>query len=215
VTLMQSTRLPAHIYYANMADARERDPIVDPADANRATVPLGRGFALWQRMNAGAQLVWVDDAEGRPRALTPKQAQVLAMALEMIEGVGLTMREMAGALHVAPSTVSRALTKLAAWGLIAYHVGRGRWAGLVIFRRAKDDGMERFRKAAQARVRRWSEAAQRRISRLFVNVAPYVIEEGRGYDSLTSYVLDTNTHKSATLTAQPFTAEELRSVGIV
>ncbi len=202
-------------YYAAMADKRERDPIVDPADQNRATVPLGRGFALWQRMNAGAQLVWVDDMDGNPRALTPKQAMVLAAALEMIDGVGLTMRELAKSLSVAPSTVSRALTKLQAWGLIAFVVGRGRWAGLVIFRRRKDDGMDRFRQAAKARVRRWSEAAQRRISRLIVNVAPYSFDR-KGYDSLTQWSLaTTHTHMDATLTAQPFSDEELRDAGII
>jgi len=202
-----------------MADALERDPI-QGTNVNRATVPMGRGFALWQRMNAGAQLVWVDDAEGHPRALTPKQAQVLAMALEMASGVGMTMREIASSLHVAPSTVSRALTKLAAWGLIAYFVGRGRFAGLVIFKRTKDDGFDRVRKAAKARVQRWSEAARRRISRLEINVASYILEGGRGYDSLTSYALTTDTYKDATLAAQrsvtqPWTVEELRDAGII
>ncbi len=208
---------PNAIYiYAAMADKGERDPIVDPADQNRATVPLGRGFALWQRMNPGEQLVWVDDAEGRPRALTPKQAMVLAMALEMVDGIGLTMRYMASALNVAPSTVSRALTKLAAFGLICYVVGRGRWAGLVVFRRTPNDGLDRFRKAAQARVRRWSEAVQRRLSRLQINVAPYSLER-KGYDSLTKYALSiTTTTKGATLTAQlPWTVEELRDAGII
>jgi DNA-binding transcriptional regulator YhcF (GntR family) len=214
VTPTPSTRLPAHIYYAIMADARERDPIQDGATANRATVPMGRGFALWQRMNPDAHLVWVDDMEGRPRALTPKQAMVLAAALEMAHGAkGMTMRDMAKALQLAPSTVSRALTKLQAWGLIAYMVGRGRFAGLVIFRRAKDDGMDRFRKAAQARVRRWKEAASERVSRLWVNVAPYIMEErGRGYRG--HYYLSTS--KGATLTAQrPWTPEELREAGII
>jgi len=203
-----------------LADKMERDPIVDPSQSNRATVPMGRGFALWQRFNQGQQLVWVDDAEGHPRALTPKQALVLAAALDMEHGTGMTMRDLAKSLSVAPSTVSRALTKLMAWGLIAYVVGRGRWAGLVIFRRTKDDGLERFRKAAKARVQRWSEAARRRISRLEINVASYILEGGRGYDSLTSYALSTNTYKDATLTAQrspaqPWTVEELRDAGII
>ncbi len=210
MTQTPSTRLPAHIYYSIMADQRERDPIVDPASATRATVPLGRGFALWQRMNSGAQLVWVDDAEGRPRALTPKQAQVLALALEMIDGVGYTMREMGAVLRVAPSTISRALTKLAAWGLIAYVVGRGRWAGLVIFRRSSGDGMDRFRQAAKARVQRWKLAAQERVSRLWINVAPYIYEEGRGSYKAHYYQSLVTTNKDATLTAQPFTPEEIR-----
>jgi len=196
------------------ADQYERDPIV--MGSNRATVPLGRGFALWQRMNAGQQLVWVDDAEGTPRALTPRQAKVLSLALEMIEGQGMTMRAMATALQVAPSTVSRALTKLASWGLIAYVVGRGRWAGLVIFRRAKDDGLDRFRKAAQARVRRWSEAVRRRLSRLEINVAPIALEGDRGLDSLYYWSTQVTNYKGATLTTQrPWTVEELREGGII
>ena len=95
MTPTPSTRLPAHIFYAIMADAQERDPIQGGETVNRATVPMGRGFALWQRMNPDAHLVWVDDMEGRPRAVTPKQAMVLAMALEMASGSkGMTMRQM-------------------------------------------------------------------------------------------------------------------------
>ena len=198
MTSTQSTRLPAHIYYANMADEQERDPI-QGGTVTRATVPMGRGFALWRRINPGLDLVYVDDAEGRPRALTPKQYAVLSLALEMIEGTGMTMRDMALVLEVAPSTVSRALTKLVAWGLIAYLVGRGRYAGLVIFRRAKDDGFDRLRKAAKQRVWRWSQYAASRISRLKINVASiYSLKEieASGYLSVYGYVMD------ATLTEQ-------------
>ena len=201
----QST-LPRERIYSDMADAMERDPIV--TSSNRATVPMGRGFALWQRMNAGEHLVWVDDADGRPRALTPKQAQVLALALELIDGPALTMRDMAQRLQVAPSTVSRALTKLMSFGLIAYVVGRGRWAGLVIWRRVKGDGLERFRASAKARVRRWSEAAQRRLSRLEINVASYFLGGREGYLQARS---TSTTTKGATLTAQrSWTPEDMR-----
>ncbi len=217
MTQMQSTRLPAHIYYAIMADKKERDPIQGGDNVSRATVPNGRGFGLWQRMNAGVNLVWIDDAEGRPRALTPKQYAVLVMALEMIEGTARhTMRDMAAVLKVAPSTISRALTKLASWGLIAYDVGRGRFAGLVIFRRFANDGMDDFRKSARARVQRWKEAAERRVSRLWINVASYIHEkEGSSYKG--HYYLATSTlTKGATLTAQrPWTPEELREAGII
>ena len=187
MTQMPSTRRPVDTYFAIMADGLDRDPVV--TNVNRATVPLGRGFRSWQRCNPTLQLVWVDDADGTPRALTPKQAQVLALALEMIDGVGLTMRAMAETLRVAPSTVSRALTKLASWGLIAYVVGRGRFAGLVIFRRAKGDGMERFREAAKARVRRWSQAVAERISRTKFNVASRTLEGRKGVDSLHYYFI--------------------------
>ena len=217
MTQTPSTRLPAHIYYAIMADSRERDPIVDPASATRATVPLGRGFALWQRMNPKEQLVWVDDAEGRPRALTPKQALVISFARSNVDGRMYTMRAMAALLGVNVSTVSRSLAKAQAWGLLVYVVGKGRFAGLVIMRYVRDHGfLDAKRKAARERVARWKLAAEARISRLWINVAPYVLEEKRGYDSLTSHVLSLTTTKDATLTAQrPWTVQELRDSGII
>jgi DNA-binding MarR family transcriptional regulator len=219
VTQMQSTRLPAHIFYAIEADRMERNPVQAPDANGRATVPMGRGFALWQRMNAGAHLVWIDDQDGKPRAITPKQAQVLALALELIgKGRGVTMRDMAQTLRMAPSTISRALTKLQSFGVIGVIVGRGRYAGLVIFRTVKGDGMERFAQAAKARVRRWSEAVRRRISRLEVNVAPYILDRERGVDSLYYYLYSLDTSKSATLTAQlkkDWTPQELREAGII
>jgi DNA-binding transcriptional ArsR family regulator len=203
-------------HYADLADKEEgRDHRV--TDKYRDTIVVSEGAfgRAWLKFNPGVPLVYVDDAEGHPRALTPKQYMVLVAALEMIDGIGITMRALAAQLEVAPSTVSRALTKLAAWGLIGYVCGRGRWAGLVIFRRAKDDGLDRFRQAAKARVRRWSEAAQRRISRLWINVAPYALDE-RGYHNPYYFnIVTSSTYKSATLTAQPFSVEELRDAGII
>lgn len=188
----------------------ERDPIV--SFSNRATVPLGRGFR-WQRFHLSETLVWVDDAEGIPRALTPKQYAVLVMALGMIDREMMTMRDMAARLSVAPSTVSRALTKLQAWGLIRVIVGRGRWAGLVILKAVKSDGFAGLRKAAKERIRRWYQASQRRLSRLAANVAPYLSEEGVRVSEIHNLVIDS---KDATLTAQrKWTPEELRSVGIL
>ena len=211
MTPRPSTQLPAHIYYGIIADHESRDPV--QSVLNRATVPMGRGFALWQRMNAGVDLVWVDDMEGRARALTPKQAQVASLAMSMVDGEMMTMRDMAKELQVAPSTVSRALTRLAAWGILAYVVGRGRWAGLVIMRRVKGDNLGRFRDAALARLRGWRLAAERRLSRLERNVAPYLHERlvGREVDSLYYYLVTTS--KSATLTAQlPWTAADMAEI---
>ena len=217
-TPMQSTRLPAHIFYAIAADKMDRDPVQESGVNGRATVPMGRGFALWQRMNPGANLIYVDDMEGRPRALTPRQVEVLALALEMVDGAMLTMRGMATRLGVSASTVSRALAKLQAWGILRVVVGRGRFAGLVIFRAVKGDGRDRFRDAAKARVRRWSEAVRRRLSRLEFNVAPYILEKERGVDSLYYYLCSLDTSKGATLTAQlsrQWTPQELREAGII
>jgi DNA-binding MarR family transcriptional regulator len=122
------------------------------------------------------------------------------------------MREMAAMLHVAPSTVSRALVKLAAWGLIAYVSMRGRYAATVIVLRSVGDGRDRFRQAAKARVRRWSEAANRRVSRLWANVAPYILdgEGGSGNEYRDHYYQGIT--KGATLTAQPFSAEDVAGI---
>jgi hypothetical protein len=204
-------------YYAAMADKMERDPIQDGATANRATVPMGRGFALWQRMNPGSQLVWVDDFEGRPRALTPKQALVISFARSMVDGHMLTMRAMAVELGVNVSTVSRALQRAQAWGLLVYIVGKGRFAGLVIVRYVRDGGfLDSQRKAARERVARWKKAAEARVSRLWVNVAPYILD--RESEVPTSY-RDSyyySLSKGATLTAQlTWTPEELREAGII
>jgi hypothetical protein len=213
VTPTQSIHHRALIYGAAY-DALQRDPVVDPAQQNRATVPLGRGFALWQRMNAGVQMVPIEDAEGRQRWVTPKQARVICLAQSMVDGPMLTMRAMAAQLGVNVSTVSRALARAQAGGVLVYIVGKGRFAGLVIVRYVRDGGyLDAKRKAAKARVRRWYEAAQRRISRLQFNVAPYALEVGSS--SIRDYYLTTK-YMDATLTAQrPWTPEELREAGII
>ena len=203
--------------YAAQADKEEgRDHDVRNAYAGRIVPSEGAFGRAWVRFNPDVKLVYVDDAEGRPRALTPKQYEVLKLALEMIKGTGMTMREMAQRLEVSPSTVSRALTKLQSFGIIRVIVGRGRWAGLVILRAAQNDGMERFRKAAKERVRRWKEAADKRVSRLWINVAPY-IQRGEGNDYVSQWEVSLlTTNKGATLTAQrPWTPEELREAGII
>ena len=196
--------------YGEAYEARQRDPVVDIA--NRASVANGR-MSRWERFNRGVELVYINDMEGNPRAITPKQRSVLDLALSCIDGEMLTMREMAVRLGMAASTVSRTLAKLQAWGVLAYIVGRGRWAGLVIMRRAKGDPYDYLRRAAKERVKRWYEAAQRRLSRLAFNVAPYINEEGR---RVLTDPLSTTSSKGATLTAQrSWTPDELRSVGIL
>ena len=197
--------------YVAQYEARQRDPVIDRI--NRASVANGR-MNRWQRFNREQRLVYVDDAEGTPRALTPRQVQVLSLAQSMVDGPMLTMTAMAASLGVSVSTVSRALAKLQAWGLLVYIVGKGRFAGLVIMRYVRDRGyMDAKRKAAKARVRRWYEASQERISRLYLNVAPYV--HGRGSDSLRDAILTTK-YMDATLTVQrSWTPEELREAGII
>jgi len=195
--------------YGRMADDMDRDPIV--TTTNRATVPMGRGFAMWRRFNYAAELVSVHDDAGREWFLTPKQAKVYDLAKTFVDNGTTRMRHMATELGMSPSTVSRALWKLQAIGLIAFIVGRGRYAGLIIVKRAANDGLERFRTAAKAKIREWRLAAERRVSRLKINVASYYswkdVEE-HGYGDVYVDVM------SATL-KKPWTPEELRDAGII
>lgn len=155
--------------YGDIADRMERDPISE--DLGRATVPMGRGFALWRRFNPMGELVYVETIEGKSVALTRKQADVLDLARTYIDNGSVTMREMAEVLKVAPSTIYRALVKLASYGLIGYLTGRGRWNRTIIFSRGKNDGLDRFAKVAKDKLRQWSQAAERRVSRLAAVVA--------------------------------------------
>ncbi len=112
----------------------------------------------------------------------------------------ITMSAMAASLGVNVSTVSRALAKAQAWGLLVYIAGRGRFAGLAITRYVKGDGFHKAkREIAKARVRRWSEAVQRRVSRLQINLAPYLHEKERGVDSLYYYLTSITSTKGARL----------------
>lgn len=193
-------------YYLSLYERSQRDPVSE--DIGRATVPMGRGFNAWRRFHPGEELVYVDDAEGRPRGLTPKQYAVLTLALSMVDRQTHTMREMASELGVSTSTVSRALARLSAWGILAYIVGRGRYAGLVIIRRAKGDGWEHLRRAAKARVEGWRKAAEERVSRLIRNVALYhPFEEWERHGLGHVYVDGMN----ATLT-KPWTVDDLEGL---
>ncbi len=198
-------------HYAKMADEIEGRSFHDikVAYGDRLTLSEGATGRAWLKFNPGKQLIYVDDAEGHPRGLTPKQYAVLVIVFDTIKaGAYPTMRALSQQLECAPSTVSRAMTKLAAWGLIRYIVGRGRYAGMLIFRAMPNDGLDRLRAVAKAKLRRWYLASQERISRLRFNVAPRE-PLTRGEVSLPTITV------GATLTAQPFSVQDLRDVGII
>lgn len=198
-------------HYAAMADKMARDPI--SIDQGRATVPMGRGFKLWLRFNKGADLVWVTTLDGRQVALTPKQAQVYDLARTYIDKDMVTMRLLSDELQVAPSTVYRALVKLASWGLIGYITGRGRYGGTLLFSRGKNDGLDRFAKAAKAKLNEWRLAAEARILRTKERVAPYLIERKRGQELDSLYYYLTTISKDATMVLQrPWTAEDMAEI---
>lgn len=197
--------------YGGIADKMERDPY-GPDGGGRATVVNGRGFR-WQRFHSAEELLWVTTIDGRMVGLTPWQAKVYDLARTYVDRGTTSMRSMALILGCAPSTVSRALVKLMSWGLLGYMTGRGRYYGMLVFSMHKGDGLDRFRQVARAKVAQWKKATEARISRLWVNVAPYLLDEGRDTDSLTTAYLHTPIAKVATLKA--WTPEELREAGII
>ena len=200
--------------YGQMADSFERDPI-GPDGSGRAVVVNGRGFR-WQRFNSAESLVWVETIDGRMVGLTPWQLKVYQAAKATVDNGSTSMRALAKTLGCAPSTVSRALVKLMAWGLLGYMTKLGRYSGTIVFTMHKGDGLDRLRRLARDKVKRWKEATDRRVSRLWANVAPYILE-GEGVP-VTYWDTYSNTpiRKGATLKA--WTAEEvqdIRNAGII
>lgn len=111
-------------YYANLADARARGPQLYGGDASIAAL------RCFRRYSPGAH---VDVIEGR--WTTNKQFRVYAIAKRLeVSGEGMTMRAMAIECQVAASTVSRALLKFQAWGLIAVDVTRGKYGGVRVYK---------------------------------------------------------------------------------
>ena len=193
--------------YAQEADRRDRDP-VGPDGTGRAQVVNGRGFKNWRRFHAGEATVWVENNAGQRYELTPNQYRIYRY-VSSCYGTPIQMRSVARRMKLAASTVSRAMVKLASFGLIAYLTGRGRSAVTVVIERVKNDGMDRFRRAAKAKVSSWRIAAERRVSRLQTFVAPYAYE-GRGRDSLTDYLYTLPSVKSATI--RQWTPEDMRDL---
>jgi len=198
------------IVYGDMADKPYRDPIQGEA-INRAVVPMGRGFASWRRFHFGEPLVSVFDDKGREWFLTPKQAAVYDHVRQYIENGHTRIRAIAEALGYAPSTVSRALVKLQAIGLIGVLIGRGCYGGVIIFARAANDGLDAFRTRAKAKLAAWRKAAEARVLRTKRNVATYFSYEevrSHGYEHVYGDVMN------ATLVRE-WSPDELRDAGII
>lgn len=160
-------------HYVEVYERRQRDPILGPTDT-RTDVANGP-MSKWLRFNRNVELVYVTDIDGNMKGLTPKQLTVY-LGVKRLAGTGVrvTQRHLGELLQMAPSSVSRALVKLASFGLIAYQSNRGRYGGTVFLLRRAGDGLEWCRDAAKATVRRWARAANDRISRLRSNVASYL-----------------------------------------
>jgi DNA-binding IclR family transcriptional regulator len=196
-------------HYADMADRIEgRDHDVRVAYGQRLTLSEGATGRAWLKFHPQETLIWVTTPEGKPAWLTRTQARVYGV---LPFDRPTTMRAIAAVAGVAPSTVSRAAVKLQSLGFIGYISARGRYAGTIIVRRAKGDGLDRLRELAKAKVRAWAKAAERRLARTKINVASLFTEKewrDHGYHHMA------NVHMNATL-KRPWTVEELREAGII
>ncbi len=173
--------------------------------------PLTQGWAMYSRFHPGAEYVSVIDDKGREWKLTERQAAVYDLARTYIENGHTRIRDLAKQLGYAPSTVSRALVKLQAIGLIGVLVGRGCYGGVIIFARAANDGLEAFRTRAKAKLAQWRKASDARVSRLISNVATYFSYEevrSHGYEHVYGDVMN------ATLIRE-WSPDELRDAGII
>ena len=199
--------------YAEHPLAWERDPVITPGAHGRADVASGP-MSKWLRFNSAEDLVWVTDPEGIPRALTRKQVAVYG-AVRGLAGTGtrVTMRALGDDLGTAPSTVYRAIVKLAAFGFVAYQSNRGRLGGSVFLLRSAKDGLDWVRDEARAKVRRWRLAAEARISRLRVNVASYF--PGRERELYQYRNSDSNSHSTGRNIYREWTVEDFREAGLM
>ena len=108
----------------------------------------------WGRYNDPSTLVWVDTVFGRSIALTRNQADIYgAMKLRAGTGIRVTMRELAAELHLAASTIWRAMIRLTALGLIVYQTNRGKYGGTVFRLAEVGDTLDWLRDEAKARLR--------------------------------------------------------------
>jgi len=137
--------------------------------------------------------------------LTRVQLDIYQMALTFVDNGTTSIRAIAKALDKSPSTVSRAIVKLVAFGLLIAVKSLGRYAAMLILRVPTDGTLGRYRKAAKAKMQAWKMAAERRVSRLSFNVAPRgIMEEGLLTTSTSSYRRNIE-----------FTPDDLREAGII
>lgn len=134
--------------------------------------PMSKG---WQRYRPNQPIIvegenWYTEIQYRLRRFADTH-----------EGERFTVREMAESLGCAPSTVTRALTKLAALKLIAFDVVKGRYGGVTFLSTAWADLKARSRQAwariADERRKVWDRYVRRLDRSLYwwagVNVASY------------------------------------------
>jgi hypothetical protein len=144
--------------------------------------PMTKG---WSRYRPHEERIIVKGGFGKSVSLTPTQHRVLISARTLAEGDRVSMRVIANSIGVAGSTVSRAMLILAAFGLVAYDVTRGRYGGITVLSTAWADLKARSKRAwaklADQRKRAW-ERYLRRLDASFywwsgLNVATITVKD--------------------------------------
>jgi len=118
-------------------------------------MPMSSG---WARYHPTVALLPVRDGFGNTVLLTPNQHRILIVG-RSLEGEKVSAGTIAASIGVATSTVTRALTRLAAYGLVAYDTAKGRYGGITFIATAWADLKARSKRAwgriRQDRDRAW------------------------------------------------------------
>lgn len=140
-------------YYAREADRQARG--MQLYGGNAAVVEL-RCFKYYHPDQGS----FLTDLSGRDRWLGPKASRIWAIA-HRSAGTQTTMTAIAQEAMCCVSTVSRALTRLQAFGLLAVDVKRGRGGGITVRLATAARQFRAHIDAAWRRIRSWIKVASR------------------------------------------------------
>jgi hypothetical protein len=145
-------------YYSSLSDRNDRIEASRPhVYGGNAQVASLRCFMAYHK-DARTQVM---DIQGRSRWLTHKQVALHGLLARLaVTGEHTTIRAVALEAHVAPSTVSRFMLKLQAWGEYAIDVTRGKYGGITVRRRFHGDHLKAYAEAAWERLRRIADRAR-------------------------------------------------------
>lgn len=151
-------------YYANLSDRLDRIAATKPqAYGGDASIAGLRCFIRYHK--DARQDVQIN---GRTRSLTHKQVRMHGlMARLAVSGDFATITALAGEALVAPSTLSRFILKLQAWGEYAVDVRRGRHGGIRVRRRWLGDGLAMYAERAWQRIKEAVSRTKRNVASLF------------------------------------------------
>jgi hypothetical protein len=160
-------------YYAGLSDRNDR------IEAGRPQIygdPSITGLRAFLRYHKDARQDFV--INGRMRSLTRNQVVMHGLVARVATThEHATVTSLAKEAHVAPSTVSRFMLKLQAWGEYAIDVTRGRNGGVTIRLRTMGDNLKAYAERAWARIRKTAEKA---FLRSAGNVASTIPRKGEG-----------------------------------